>query len=100
MRITEGVTAELVRDGRFAVVASSAARAEYTPGARPRDVAAALDAAVLIEARVVADGERVRVEARATGAAEQKFWVESFAGDGGRQRRTRARDRSRAWPPR
>ncbi len=40
MRLTEGVTAELVRDGRFAVVASSAARAAYTPGARPRDVAA------------------------------------------------------------
>ena len=59
MRLTEGVTAELVRDGRFAVVASSAARAAYTPGSRPRDVAAALDAAVLIEARVTASGERV-----------------------------------------
>ena len=36
MRMTEGVTAELVRDGRFAVVASSAARAALMGPVRPR----------------------------------------------------------------
>ena len=82
MRLTEGVTAELVRADRFAVVASSAARAASTAPGRLRDVAAALDADVLIEARVMTDGERLRVEARAAnGQLEQKFWVESFAGN-------------------
>jgi adenylate cyclase len=80
-RLTEGVTAELVRTGHYAVVASSAARAAATAAARPRDIAAALDADVLIEARVSTDGERVHVEARAaSGSSEQKFWVDSFAG--------------------
>ena len=82
MRITEGVTAELVRDGRFAVVASSAASAAAAASSRPRDVAATLDADVLIEARLTTDGERVRVEARASnGSLEQKLWVANFAGD-------------------
>ena len=80
-QITEGVTAELVRSGPFAVVASSAARAAYTPGARPRDIAESLDADVLIEARVITDGDRVRVEVRAmSGGGERKLWVETFAG--------------------
>lgn len=79
--LTEGVTAELVRSGRFAVVASSAARAAYVPGARPRELAESLDADVLIEARVTGAGERVQVEARAShGALEQKLWVGSFPG--------------------
>ena len=79
--LTEGVTAELVRAGRFAVVASSAARAAHVPGARPRELAANLDADVLIEARFTLDGERVRVETRAAhGRLEQKLWVGSFAG--------------------
>jgi adenylate cyclase len=82
MRVTEGVTAELVRDGRFAVVASSAASAAATASARPRDVAATLEADVLIEARLTTDGRRVRVEARASsGSREQKLWVGDFAGD-------------------
>lgn len=80
-RLTEGVTAELVRAGRFAVVASSAARAAHVPGARPRELAASLNADVLIEARMELDGERVRVEARAAdGRREQKLWVGGFAG--------------------
>ena len=81
MRLTEGVTAELVRAERFIVVASSAARAAYATPGRLRDVAATLDADVLVEARVTTDGERLRVEARAAhGRSEQKFWVENFAG--------------------
>jgi TolB-like protein len=80
-QLTEGVTAELVRAARFGIVASSAARAEHTPTRRPRDVAAALGADVLIQARIRADAERVRIETYAvSGGLEEKLWVESFAG--------------------
>jgi TolB-like protein len=81
MRITEGVTAELVRSGRFGVVASSAASAAAAAATRPRDLAATLEADLLIEARLTLDGERVHVEARAAGANEQKLWVENFVGN-------------------
>jgi TolB-like protein len=81
--LADGVIAELVRDGRFNVVASSAARAEHAAGRRPRDVAAALAADVVVEARVTADGPHLRVEARAAdGRTEQKLWVHGFVGDG------------------
>jgi TolB-like protein len=80
MRITEGVTAELVRDGRFAVVASSAASTAARAAGRPRDLAATLDADVLIQARITTFGDRVSVEARAATSAEQKIWVEGFSG--------------------
>lgn len=81
MRITEGVTAELVRDGRFEVVASSAASAAAATATRPRDVAATLDADVLVEARLTLDGGRVSVEARASNSSrEEKLWVAGFAG--------------------
>ena len=80
-RLTEGVTAELVRAGQFSVVASSAARAEHSPTRRPRETAAALDADVLISARVRTDGDALRVETYAvSGANEEKLWVDSFAG--------------------
>jgi TolB-like protein len=80
-RLTEGVTAELVRDGRFSVVASSAARAEYSVGRRPREVAAALAADVVVEARITADSDRIRVEIRAAhGQTEQKLWVHGASG--------------------
>jgi len=79
--LTEGVTAELVRAGQFSVVASSAARAEHSPTRRPRETAAALDADVLISARVRTDGDALRVETYAvSGANEEKLWVDSFAG--------------------
>ncbi|HET7925618.1 MAG TPA: hypothetical protein VFL30_12010, partial [Rhodanobacteraceae bacterium] len=79
--LTEGVTAELVRTGRFSVVASSAARAEHSPTRRPREVAAALDADVLVQARVRSDAERVRVETYAvSGDGEEKLWVDGFEG--------------------
>jgi TolB-like protein len=80
-QLTEGVTAELVRAARFSVVASSAARAVHTTTQRPREVAAALDADVIVGARVRADGDRVRVEVYAvSGASEEKLWVEGFEG--------------------
>jgi TolB-like protein len=80
-QLTEGVTAELVRAGRFHVVASSAARAESSQTRRPREIAAALDADVLIQARVRAAGEALRVETYAvSGELEEKLWVDGFAG--------------------
>jgi adenylate cyclase len=83
-QLTEAVTAELVRTGRFTVVASSAARAVHSTTQRPREAAAALDADVLVSARVRADGDSVRVETYAlSGELEQKLWVESFSGSVG-----------------
>jgi TolB-like protein len=80
-QLTEGVTAELVRAGRFSVVASSAARAVHTATQRPREVAAALDADVIVGARLRADGERLSVETYAVrGESEEKLWVGSFGG--------------------
>jgi TolB-like protein len=80
-QLTEGVTAELVRAGRFSVVASSAARAEHAATRRARDIASALDADVLIQARIRVDGEHVRVETFAvSGDLEEKLWVDGFAG--------------------
>jgi TolB-like protein len=80
-RLTEGVTAELVRIGRFSVVASSAARAEHSPTRRPREVAAALAADVLVGARVRPEGERLRIETYAVGGQlEAKLWVDGFEG--------------------
>jgi adenylate cyclase len=80
-RLTEGVTAELVRLDTFEVVASSTARAIATGNDRVRDLAAALEADVLIQARVVTEGDGLRVEARAvSGTLEHKFWVQSFHG--------------------
>jgi TolB-like protein len=83
-QLTEGVTAELVRAGRLRVVASSAARAESAQGRRPREIAAALDADVLVQARVTAAGEALRVETYAVGGAlEEKLWVDGFSGTAG-----------------
>jgi TolB-like protein len=80
-QLTEGVTGELVRAGRFSVVASSSARAVHATTQRARDVAAALDADVVVSARVRADGDHLRVETYAVdGEREQKLWVEGFEG--------------------
>jgi TolB-like protein len=80
-QLTEGVTGELVRAGRFSVVASSSARAVHATTQRARDVAAALDADVVVSARVRADGDHLRVETYAVdGEREQKLWVDGFEG--------------------
>lgn len=82
VRLTEGVTAELVRLDAFHVVASTTARALAASRARVSDLAAELQADVLIHARVVAEGQRLRVQMRAmNGTLEQKFWVQDFHGD-------------------
>jgi TolB-like protein len=81
-RLTEGVTAELVRMGSFAVVASTSALEFAGAQGSLRDVARALDADILMEARILVEGERLRVEARLVdGALNHKFWVETFEGD-------------------
>ena len=80
-QLTEGVTGELVRAGRFSVVASSSARAVHSTTQRARDVAAALDADVVVGARVRPDGDHLRVETYAVdGESEQKLWVDGFEG--------------------
>jgi TolB-like protein len=80
-QLTEGVTAELVRKGRFSVIASSSARVVHSTTQRSRDAAAELDADVLIQARVTGAGDQVRVETYAvSGAREEKLWVSGFEG--------------------
>jgi len=79
-RLTYGVTAKLVGAGTLEVIASTTSRQVASTSSRLHDVAAALDADVLIEANVTTQGDRVLVEARAIDSAgEQKFWVDSFA---------------------
>jgi TolB-like protein len=81
MRLTEGVTAELVGVGDHGVIASTSARQFGSDRGRLRDVAESLRADMLVEARVATSGENVRVEALLIdGAREQKLWVESFTG--------------------
>jgi TolB-like protein len=81
-RLTEGISAELVRLDRFGVVPSSSAREFANPSGSLRDVARALEADFLLEARVLSDGEAVRVEARLVdGAGNRKIWVDTIAGD-------------------
>ncbi len=68
-------------DGRFGIVASSAARAAYSRDRRPRDISAAIEGDILVEARITTDADRVRVETRVTdGRREEKLWVRGFAG--------------------
>jgi TolB-like protein len=81
LRLTEGVTAELVGAGDLGVIASTSARQFGAERGRLRDVAESLQADVLVEARVATSGENVRVEAvLIDGAREQKLWVEGFTG--------------------
>src|SRR5882672_7013309 len=82
-RLTERVTAELVRRGQIMVIASASARAA-AEGLRPaREISRALDAEFLLQARTRREGGRLSVEALlVNGARDQKFWVDSFsAGD-------------------
>ncbi|HJN51633.1 MAG: hypothetical protein QGI68_14450 [Pseudomonadales bacterium] len=81
-RLTEKVTAELVRIGKLSVVASTSALQFKDDRGLLRDVAKALQADMLMEARLIAEGDSIRVEARiSAGAVDQKFWVDdSFIG--------------------
>jgi TolB-like protein len=63
-RITDGVTSELVRSTSLAVV-SRTSTLEFAGVRRPlREVAQALNANMVVEASVLTDGDRLRVQAR------------------------------------
>jgi TolB-like protein len=80
LRLTEGVTAELVRTGRFAVVPSRDARERGSEGSA-ESIARRLQASWLLEARVTDGGGTLRVEARMMNPAKnRKLWVDSFDG--------------------
>jgi TolB-like protein len=81
-RLTERVTAELVRIGSLDVVASTSALQFKEDRGLLRDVAKALRADMLMEGRLIEEGDNIRVQARiSAGAVDQKFWVDdSFVG--------------------
>jgi adenylate cyclase len=82
-QLTEKVTAEFVKIGTFNVVPSTSARQyeDRRPGVR--EIASALHADILLEAKTVQDPKGVRVEVRLSdGAMDRKFWVrDEYAGD-------------------
>ena len=80
-RLTDGVTSALAGTGAVSVVSHTSAL-QFSPprGPLPR-IAETLGADVVMEATVLAEGGRVRVQARLVdGARDRKFWVEEFAG--------------------
>jgi TolB-like protein len=81
-RVTDGVSSELVRLGTLAVVSRTSTVQAAAGSKSLREVARTLGADVVMEASLVAEGGRVRVEARLVDAArDRKFWVGSFTGD-------------------
>jgi TolB-like protein len=81
-RITDAVTAELVRTNRFAVVASTSARQFADVRGSLRGVASALHADFLLQGHVVTENGGVRVnEMLVDGVREQKIWVDRVSGD-------------------
>jgi len=81
-RITDGVSTELARLGTLGVVSRTSTEQAAAASTSLREVARALGADVVMEASLVAEGERVRVEARLVDAAlDRKFWVGSFTGE-------------------
>ncbi len=80
-RLTDGVTSELARIRTIGVVSHTSA--QQFAGRRPplREIAQALNAEMILEARVLKDGEGVRVEARLVDALkDRKVWVRDFDG--------------------
>lgn len=79
-QLTDGVTAELVRSGLFAVVPSRNAREAGSRGS-VQSLARRLRASWLLEAQLVHDGASLRVEARLVDPAHnRKLWVDTFFG--------------------
>jgi TolB-like protein len=78
-RLTDGVTSELARFPALAVVSHTSAL-QFAGARRPlREIAQALDAAVIVEGSVVAKGDGIRVSARLVdGATDRKIWVQDF----------------------
>ena len=68
-RLTDGVTSELARIRTIGVVSHTSAQ-QFAGTRRPlREIAQALNAEMILEARVLKDGDGVRVEARLVDAA-------------------------------
>jgi adenylate cyclase len=81
-RLTDGVTVELVRLDRFAVVASGTARQFADTRAPMHDVASQLHADLLLQAHVdVENGELKVVVVIVDGARDRKVWVDTLRGD-------------------
>jgi TolB-like protein len=79
-QLTEAVTAALVRTQQFAVVPSTDAR-QVQRDESVRSMARRLRASWLVQARVVHEGEALRVEVRVVNPERnQKMWVETFSG--------------------
>ena len=80
-RLTDGVTSELARIRTLGVVSRTSAQ-QFTGTRRPlREIAQALNADLILEARVLRDGQGVRVEARLVDARlDRKVWVNDFTG--------------------
>jgi TolB-like protein len=80
-RLTDGVTSELARLRTMSVVSHTSAQ-QFAGTRRPlREIAQALNAEMILEARVVKNGDGVRVEARLVDAAkDRKVWVKDFVG--------------------
>jgi len=80
-RLTDGVTGELARTGALGVVSHTSAL-QFTGTRRPlREIARDLGADVVLEATLLMEGDRVRVQARLVDARrDRKVWVEDFVG--------------------
>ena len=78
-RLTDGVTTELARLGTLAVVSHTSA-SQFAGARRPlREIAQALNAALVVEGSVVTKADRVRVSARLVdGVTDRKIWVKDF----------------------
>ena len=80
-RLTDGVTSELARTGAVSVVSHTSALQYDRPHGSLREIARALEADLVMEATVLTEGDRVRIQARLVdGARDRKVWVEEFAG--------------------
>ena len=79
-RITDGVTSELARLGTLGVVSHTSAQ-QVGRRANLREIARSLNADVVMEGSIEADGSQLRVVARLVdGSNDRKFWAEEFTG--------------------
>jgi TolB-like protein len=81
-RLTDGVTSELAKLGTIGVVSHTSALQFADGPRRPvREIAAALDADVIMEGSVSASGDRIDVEIRLVNVlTDRKMWVQDFSG--------------------
>ena len=83
-RLTDGVTSELARTGAVSVVSHTSARQYTRPRGPLREIAQALGADLVMEATVLTEGDRLRIQARLVdGARDRKLWVQEFVGSAG-----------------